>query len=166
MVTKILAIVALTCLAFAAPAIAKAAKQAVQDSAFAAYLGSTQASSIANPPVLFAGILGASPDIRIAGGTTMLTFNNYGKASTATGQVGQNAGGRFWHYFTTDVSTAVLNSGYFTDAGPLGMRPFDVLAILACGSSNSTASLLRWTYVTSISTAGAAVLSSGMTSTS
>ena len=141
-------------------------RQRAQQNAFAAYLGSTQSSSVANPPVLFAGIVGASPDIRIAGGTTMLTFNNYGKASTATGQVGQNAGGRFWHYFTTDVSTAVLNSGYFTDAGPLGMRPFDVLAILACGSSNSTASLLRWTYVTSISTAGAAVLSSGMTSTS
>lgn len=166
MVSKILAVALLAALAFAAPAIVKAAKQAVQDSAFAAYLGSTQASSIANPPVLFAGILGASPDIRIAGGTTMLTFNNYGKSSTATGQVGQNAGGRFWHYFTTDVSTAVLNSGYFSDAGPLGMRPFDVLAILACGSSNSTASLLRWTYVTSISTAGAAVLSSGITSTS
>ena len=96
----------------------------------------------------------------------MLTFNNYGAASTATGKVGANAGGRIWHYFTTDVSTAVLNSGYFSDAGPLGMRPFDVIAILACGSSNSTASLLRWTYVTSISTAGAAVLSSGMTSTS
>ena len=134
--------------------------------AFAAYLGSTQASSIANPPVLFAGILGASPDVRIAGTTDILKFNNYGKSSTNIGQVGQNAGGRFWHYFTTDVSTAVLNSGYFADAGPLGMRPFDVLAILACGTTNSTASLLRWTYVTSISTAGAAVLSSGITSTS
>ena len=132
--------------------------------AFAAYLGSTQSSSVANPPVLFAGILGASPDVRIAGGTTMLTFNNYGAASTATGKAGMNAGGRFWHYFTTDVSTAVLNSAYFSDAGPLGMRPFDVLAILACGTSNSTASLLRWTYVTSITTAGAAVLSSGITS--
>lgn len=131
-----------------------------------AYLGTTELSSVSNPPSLVAGIVGASPDIRITGGTTMLTFNNYNKASTATGSVGQNAGGRFWHYFTTDVSTAVLNAGYFTDAGPLGMRPFDVIAILACGSSNSTASLLRWTYVTSITTAGAANLSSGMTSTS
>lgn len=131
-----------------------------------AYLGTTELSSVSNPPSLVAGIIGASPDVRITGGSTMLTFNNYGKASTATGTVGQNAGGRIWHYFTTDVSTAVLNSGYFTDAGPLGMRPFDIIAILACGTSNSTASLLRWTYVTSITTAGAAVLSSGMTSTS
>ena len=148
-----------------AAALAPFAKYAERNLAFGAYLGSTQASSIANPPVLVMGIIGASPDVRIAGGTTMLTFNNYNQASTATGRAGQNAGGRFWHYFTTDVSTAVLNSGYFSDAGPLGMRPFDVLAILACGTSNSTASLLRWTYVTSISTAGAAVLSSGITST-
>ena len=131
-----------------------------------AYLGTTQASSVANPPVMIAGIVGASPDVRITGGTTLLTFNNYGAASTATGKEGQNAGGRIWQYFTTDVSTAVLNSGYFSDAGALGMRPFDAILVLACGTSNSTASVMRWTYVTSISTAGAAVLSSGMTSTS
>lgn len=131
-----------------------------------AYLGSTELSSVSNPPVLFAGIMGASPDVRITGGSTMLTFNNFGAATTATGKKGANAGGRFWHYFTTDVSTAVLNAGYFTDAGSLGMRPFDVIAILACGTSNSTASLLRWTYITSITTAGAANLSSGLTSTS
>jgi hypothetical protein len=71
-----------------------------------------------------------------------------------------------WHYFTTDVSTAVLNAGYITDAGPLGMRPFDEVTILACATTNSTASVLRKTYVTSISTAGAASLSSGLTSTS
>lgn len=131
-----------------------------------AYLGSTELSSVSNPPTQITGIVGASPDVRITGGSTMLTFNNFGAATTATGKSGMNAGGRIWHYFTTDVTTAVLNSGYFADAGVLGMRPFDVIAILACGTSNSTASLLRWTYVTSISTAGAAVLSSGMTSTS
>lgn len=130
-----------------------------------AYLGSTELSSVSNPPVEFGGIVGASPDVRITGGTTMLTFNNYGQSSTATGKRGANAGGRFWHYFTTDVSTAVLNAGYFTDAGALGMRPFDVVVILACGTSNSTASVMRWTYITSITTAGAASVSSGMTST-
>lgn len=130
-----------------------------------AYLGSTQLSSVANPPVMIAGIMGASPDVRITGGTTLLTFNNYNASSTATGKEGANAGGRIWSYFTTDVSTAVLNAGYFTDAGALGMRPFDVVNVLACGTSNSTASVMRWTYVTSISTAGAASVSSGMTST-
>jgi len=130
-----------------------------------AYLGSTELSSVSNPPSQIAGIVGASPDVRITGGTTMLTFNNFGAATTATGKAGANAGGRIWHYFTTDVSTVVLNAGYFADAGQLGMRPFDIIAILACGTSNSTASLLRWTYITSISTAGAASVSSGITST-
>lgn len=130
-----------------------------------AYLGSTQASSLQNPPVLLAGIMGAGPDIHIAG-STILAFNNYNQSSTNTYREGLSAGGRMWQYFTTDVSTAVLNAGYFSDAGPLGMRPFDMVAIIACGTTNSTASVLRWTYVTSISTAGAASLSSGMTSTS
>ena len=130
-----------------------------------AYLGSTQASSLANPPVMLAGIMGAGPDSHIAG-SSILAFNNYNQSSTNTYREGMSAGGRMWQYFTTDVSTAVLNAGYFSDAGAMGMRPFDIIAIVASGTTNSTASVLRWTYVTSISTAGAASLSSGMTSTS
>lgn len=127
-----------------------------------AYLGSTELSSVANPPTMIAGILGASPDVRIAGGTTLLAFNNFNNASTLTGRPGQNAGGRLWSYFTTDVTTAVLGSGYFTDAALLGMRPFDVVMITACGTSNSSASVLRFAHVWSITTAGAAVLSTGI----
>lgn len=131
-----------------------------------AYLGSTQLSSVANPPVLMFGIMGAGADVRIAGSTGLFLSNNYNASSTATYKEGQASGGRLWHYTTTDVTTAVLNSGYFTDAGPLGMRPLDAIMILAVATTASTNSLMRWTYVTSISTAGAAVLSSGMTSTS
>jgi hypothetical protein len=130
-----------------------------------AYFSSTNASSVVNTPVQIAGILGGGPDSHITG-SSIYAFNNYNQSSTNTYREGMSAGGRVWQYFTTDVSTAVLNAGYFTDAGALGMRPFDMVAILACGTTNSTASVLRWTYVTSISTAGAASLSSGMTSTS
>ena len=131
-----------------------------------AYLGSTQATSVANPPVLMVGIMGAGPDVRIAGSTGLFLSNNFNASSTATYKEGMASGGRLWQYVTTDTSTAVLNSGYFTDAGPLGMRPLDMIAILAVATTASTNSCMRWTYVTSISTAGAAVLSSGMTSTS
>lgn len=130
-----------------------------------AYLGSTQPSSIANPPVQMYGIMGGGADLHIAG-SSYLAFNNFNQSSTNTYREGMSAGGRMWHYFTTDVSTAVLNAGYFTDAGLLGMRPFDEITILACATTNSTASVLRKTYITSISTAGAASLSSGLTSTS
>jgi hypothetical protein len=129
-----------------------------------AYLGSTQASSVANPPVLVYAIMGAGPDSHIAG-SSYLAFNNYQQSSTNTYREGMSAGGRSWQYFTTDVSTAVLNAGYFSDAGAIGMRPFDEVTILACATTNSTASVMRKTYVTSISTAGAASLSSGLTTT-
>lgn len=130
-----------------------------------AYLGTTQASSVSNPPVLLVATMGPGPDSHIAG-SSIFAFNGFNQASTNVYREGYSAGGRMWQYFTTDVTTAVLNAGYITDAGPLGMRPFDIVAIVACGTTNSTASLLRWTYVTSVTTAGAASLSSGMTSTS
>lgn len=130
-----------------------------------AYLGSTQLSSVANPPVLWLSIMGPGPDSHITG-SSIFAFNNYNQSSTNVYREGMSAGGRAWQYFTTDVTTAVLNAGYFTDAGAIGMRPFDTVTILACGTTNSTASVRRETYVTSISTAGAASLSSGMTSTS
>jgi hypothetical protein len=131
-----------------------------------AYLGTTQASSLQNPPVILAAIMGGGPDPRIAGSTGLFLSNNFGASSTATYKEGLASGGRLWHYVTTDTSTAVLNSGYFSDAGKLGMRPLDALMILAVATTASTNSCMRMTYVTSISTAGAAVLSSGITSTS
>jgi hypothetical protein len=130
-----------------------------------AYLGSTQLSSVANPPFMVHAIIGSGADAHIAG-SSYLAFNNFGQSSTNTYREGLCSGGRSWHYFTTDVSTAVLNAGYFTDAGAIGMRPFDTITILACATSNSTASVMRQTYVTSITTAGAANVSSGLTSTS
>jgi hypothetical protein len=131
-----------------------------------AYLGSTQASSIANPPMVMWAVHGASADTRIAGSTGLFLSNNYGASSTATYKEGAAFGGRIWAYYTTDTSTAVLNSGYITDAGPLGMRPMDALMVMAVATTASTNACMRWCYVTSITTAGAAVLSSGMTSTS
>ena len=131
-----------------------------------AYQSSTVASSIQNTPLLLAGAWGAGPDVRIAGSTGLFLSNNYNASSTATYKEGAAAGQRLWIYTTTDTSTAVLNAGYITDAGPLGMRPLDVVLVTAVATTASTNSCLRMTFVTSISTAGAASLSSGLTSTS
>lgn len=126
-----------------------------------AYLGTTQASSIANPPILMYGVVGASADVRIAGSTGVFLSNNYNASSTATYKEGQAFGGRQWNYYTTDVSSAVLASGYFTDAGKLGMRPLDAVRIFSIGSTVSTSLVVRECFVTSITTAGAAVLTTG-----
>lgn len=126
-----------------------------------AYLGSTQASSLQNPPILMIGIWGASADTRIAGSTGMYLSNNYNASSTATYKEGMALGGRIWAYYTTDLTTAVVGSGYITDAGLLGMRPLDSIRIFQIGSTVSTSLVVRECFVTSITTAGAAVLTTG-----
>ena len=124
-----------------------------------AYLGSTQLSSLANPPLLLVG--GKSVDQRIPGsGTTGSTIymNNAWGASTSVYAEGRAFGGQLWGYWSTDNTTAITASGYFTDAGPLGMRPGDL--ILAVGSTGGAGTVItRLLTVQSISTAGAAALS-------
>jgi len=126
-----------------------------------AYNGSTAASSIANPPVLMFGT-NASVDQRIPGsGTTGSTIymNNAYKASTSVYSEGRAFGGQLWGYWSTDNTTAIASSGYFTDAGPLGMRPGDM--ILAVGSTGGAGTVVtRLLTISNISTSGAAAMSS------
>lgn len=126
-----------------------------------AYNGSTAASSIANPPVLMFGTH-AAIDQRIPGsGTTGSTIymNNAYKASTAVYSEGRAFGGQMWGYWSTDNTTAIASSGYFTDAGQLGIRPGDM--ILAVGSTGGTGTVVtRLLTVSNISTSGAAAMSS------
>lgn len=124
-----------------------------------AYLGSTQLSSVANPPVLIMG--GRAIDPRIPGtGTTGSTIymTNAWQASTSVYAEGRAFGGQVWGYWSTDNTTAVAGAGYFTDAGPLGMRPGDL--IMSVGWAGVTGTMItRLLTVQSISTAGAATLS-------
>lgn len=124
-----------------------------------AYLGSTQLSSVANPPVLLFGTKGM--DQRIPGtGTTGSTIfmSNAWKASTSVYSEGRAFGGQVWGYWSTDPTTAVASSGYFTDAGPLGMRPGDL--VFAVGTTGSTTVITRLMTVQMISTGGGAAMSS------
>lgn len=124
-----------------------------------AYLGSTQLSSVANPPVLLVGTRAA--DARIPGsGTTGSTIymNNAWQASTSVYAEGRAFGGQMWGYWSTDNTTAIAGAGYFTDAGPLGMRPGDL--IFAVGSTGGAGTVItRMLTVQSINSAGAATLS-------
>jgi hypothetical protein len=58
-----------------------------------AYLGTTQASSLSNPPVMLAGIMGAGPDSHIAG-SSIYAFNNAGQSSTNTYREGMSVDDR------------------------------------------------------------------------
>ena len=124
-----------------------------------AYQGTTAASAVSNPPVLLVGTH-ASIDQRIPGtGTTGSTIymNNAWKGSTSVYAEGRAFGGQMWGYWSTDLTTAVATTGYFSDAGPLGMRPGDL--VFCVGNPGTTVVVTRLLTIAAISTAGAASVS-------
>ena len=125
-----------------------------------AYLGSTQSSSVANPPVMLVGAMGAGPDNRITGGSTLLfTGNNYQQSSTATVRSGLGSGQNMWYYTTTDMTSSPWDGSYFTDGGQLGMKPGDIVAIVSHGTTVQSSYYLRFAVVGYVTTGGTAVLS-------
>jgi len=113
-----------------------------------AYLGSTQLSSVANPPIKVWGGMGAGVDVRITGGTTMYV--------SGTGK-GLNFGQQGWVYHTTDISSAPLASGYFTDAKVLGMRPGDIIHVVQQATSVPSSQMLRIMVIGTVTSDGAAL---------
>jgi hypothetical protein len=104
--------------------------------------------------------MGAGPDVRITGGSTLLyTGNNYQQSSTSTVRSGLGSGQQMWFYNTTDLSSAPWDGSYFTDGGALGMRPGDVVAIVQHNSSVMSSFYLRFAVVGYVTTAGSAFLS-------
>jgi len=105
-----------------------------------AYVGSTAASSAANPPRLVAGSFHSR-----AGATGLL-----GTLTTAQNQ--QSVGGNLWTYVSTNPSTSMNDSVNFLDGWYLGMRPGDIV-MSVCYTSGSTHTL-NISVVTDASTAG------------
>ena len=114
-----------------------------------AYLGTTQASSVSNPPSRIWGGMGAGADVRITGGTT-LYISGPGAATPA----GRGFGQQGWVYHTTDVTSAPLAAGYFTDAGLLGVRPGDIFFFVQQGSTVGSSQMLRICVVSSVNSTG------------
>src|SRR5712691_5310242 len=113
-----------------------------------AYLGSTQLSSVSNPPIKVWGGMGAGPDVRITGGTTMYVSG---------AGIGRNFGQQGWVYHTTDITSAPLASGYFTDAKVLGMRPGDIVFFVQQATSVPSSQMLRMMAVGTVTSDGNAL---------
>jgi len=128
-----------------------------------AYLGSTQSSSVANPPIKAFGGMGAGADAHITGGSTLYISNDWGASTAGTYKKGQGFGQQLWMYHTTDMTSAVLAAGYFSDAGNLGVRPGDVFIMVAQGTSVNSSQMLRLAVVSAVTTAGAAAFSTAST---
>ncbi len=114
------------------------------------YSGTTAGSSVSNPPRLLTGGLATQP------ATTGL--------STAAASQHQQ-GGNLWFYSSTNKTTDIKASNFFSDGKKLGMRPGDTVIGNWFTSAGSSVVNFMGTIV-SVSTSGAS-LSTGslMTST-
>ena len=125
-----------------------------------AYFGSTQASSIANPPRQLVAPFATNPVI--AGSTQYLSTQGSTAANNANAPGG--GGGGLWYYASTNATTDLTASNFFSDGYYLGMRagdPIFTVSFTSLGSSVQTG----LGVIVSVSTAGAS-LSTGSLITS
>lgn len=101
-----------------------------------AYSGSTAASSVANPPLRIGGSLGGS-------------LNHTSTLGT---------GGSLWLYASTNSSTQLTDTNFFTDAYYLGMKQGDL--VMFSGSTGSSA-FVGLGILGAVTTSGAALASTG-----
>lgn len=112
-----------------------------------AYSGTTAASSLRNPPRCIAG-----------GGL-------YGAIGASTGlttapEAPNNQGGSLWFYSSTNLSTDVLASNFFSDGYYIGMRPGDLVIGQQFSSAGSSVQTFIGT-ITGVSTDGASMSTGG-----
>lgn len=108
-----------------------------------AYNGTTASSTLANPPILMVGA-----------GLGGIVLNN----GSTLGGAAAGMGAQWWHYTSTDSTTAPFTANYFSDAKFIGMKAGDV--VFQVGATGSTISVAV-SVIGAVSTAGAAYASSG-----
>ena len=113
-----------------------------------AYSGSTAATSLANPPRLLIGRLGG-----VVGSTGLSTDPDR-----------KSQGGNLWYYASTNLTTDLTASNFFSDGWYLGMRAGDMVFGVQFSSAGSSVQTF-WGAITGASTAGAS-LSTGSLVTS
>jgi hypothetical protein len=124
------------------------------------YYGTTQLSSLVNPPrQLVAGIANVPA---LTGSTAYLTTQG---STAAFAQGPGNAGGGLWYYCSTNTSTEAQATNFFSDGFYLGMRPGDIVMGVSFTSLGS--SVTTWLgAVTVVSTAGAQLSTGSVMSSS
>lgn len=125
-----------------------------------AYFGSTQLSSVANPPRLLVSPFATNQ--ALVGSTEFLSTQGSTAANNPNGAGG--GGGGIWAYSSTNATTDVTASNFFSDGFYLGMRAGDF--VMGQSFTSLGSSVITFTgSVVSVSTAGAS-LSSGSLITS
>ena len=111
-----------------------------------AYSGSTELTSVANPPRQIAH--GGAPIANARGAMTGLVN------TTAQSTAPYVGGCSLWYYCSSDSATIASSPGYFTDGLALGMRSGDVLMVVNQSSWGTSPSFSLGVIVTTNSTAG------------
>jgi len=125
-----------------------------------AYFGSTQSSSIANPPRQLVAPWATNPVL--PGSTQFLSTQGSTAANNANAPGG--GGGGLWFYSSTNLTTDLVASNFFSDGFYLGMRAGDMVMGNQFSSLGSSVTTFTGSIV-SVSTAGAS-LSTGSLITS
>ena len=115
-----------------------------------AYVGSTAASSVANPPILLARGIGNQQQNMVN--------------TPANTNAGIQGGNGLWYYCSSDPTTTIVGTlTYFTDGQQLGMRNGDVIFCAQSSSVASTSVLLGIAMLgTTNSTAGGSVMTGSL----
>lgn len=126
-----------------------------------AYYGTTQLSTIANPPRLLTAPFATNN--ALPGSTEYLSTQGSTAANNPNGPGG--GGGGLWFYASTNLTTDLTASNFFSDGFYMGMRAGDIVQGAQFSSLGSSVTTFIGAIV-SVSTAGAS-LSTGslMTST-
>lgn len=124
------------------------------------YFGTTQLSSVANPPRQLIAPMATNP--ALAGSTEFLSTQGSTAANNPNGPGG--GGGGLWFYASTNLTTDLTAANFFSDGFYLGMRAGDPIM---CVSYSSLGSSVQTAFgvIVSVSTAGAS-LSTGSLITS
>lgn len=125
-----------------------------------AYFGSTQLSSIANPPRQLIAPMAVNP--AIAGSTQFLSTQGSTAANNPNGPGG--GGCSLWGYSSTNLTTDLTAANFFSDGFYLGMKAGDLIQGNQFTSLGSSVITFHGSIV-SVSTAGAS-LSTGSLLTS
>lgn len=123
------------------------------------YFGTTQLSSVANPPRLIAA--GLANNTAIQGSTQFLSTQG---STAAYANAPGGIGGNQWSYVSTNLTTDISAANFFSDGFYLGMRAGDMVQGAQYTSAGSSVITFLGTVV-SVSTAGAS-LSTGSLITS
>jgi len=102
-----------------------------------AYVGTTAASTVANPPN------------RVSHG--LLSQSNFNESTSV------DNGGAVWSYTSSNLTTDLNEANFFSDGHLLGMRPGDILISATFSTESSTGAILYLGVITGVSTSGASL---------